>query len=322
MVEEQWTAFENLSDKVEQLDMAFVLWLNQQEAIGSKFSEEDMRPAIDLYQGKYFFEPFMDEPSDDFEPPLASLKIYLASYMYGKFGREERRKAQQAFLATLSEEELVAFEGTEANGPVRVDVFQEARRKERQQAALEDKKEHWEFNADLWSKDSEPSSPPSSCQPTIEETFKKMSPEEQQQTLSLLSWLSKQIGKKDVGVQCEEMPVESVVRGSVSLELGWELLASNPQGELPISLWFGKAGYTLEPEGHPVADDVQDDIDGVIFKNGEKPREASFGRASPGCSSPVPRRSSKPWFCRRAQRLCCASTAPPSFFCTRAASSG
>ena len=93
---------------------------------------------------------------------------------------------------------------------MRVDVFQETRREERQQAALEGKKDHWEYNVGFWSKAPEPPSP---RKRTIEETFKNLSPEQQQQTLELISWLSKQIGKKDVGVQCEEMLVESVVRG-------------------------------------------------------------------------------------------------------------
>ena len=95
-----WTClpskFEELSLKVEQLDS------NQQEAIKPRFSEKDLQPAVDIWQGKYFHEPFLDEPSDDFEPQRDAFQIHLGSYMYGKFGPEQRREMQQAFLATLA----------------------------------------------------------------------------------------------------------------------------------------------------------------------------------------------------------------------------
>ena len=49
--------------------------------------------------------------------------------------------------------------------------------------------------------------------------------------------------------------------------------------QLPISLWVGKAGYTLQPEGNPFADEMGEDLDVAIHKpDWEKPKQASFGK--------------------------------------------
>ena len=116
-----------------------------------------------------------------------------------------------------------------------------------------------------------------------------MSPKKEQETLELISWLSKQIGKKDVGVQCEEMLVESVVRGFVSHELGWELLASNHRRSV---VWQSR----LHPSagGQPFADEMGEDLDVAIHKpDWEKPKQASFGKGVSWLLVGGTRRSSK-----------------------------